>query len=72
MLAILIFAFLVLAAASFLYKGNRPEVDGLIYVKKQEGIDIGTFYPVKVTNTAEYDLVGEVDWKKHKSWGRLT
>ncbi|MBU1864684.1 MAG: 30S ribosomal protein S12 methylthiotransferase RimO [Candidatus Omnitrophica bacterium] len=39
---------------------DAPEVDGLIYVKKKRDIEIGNFYPVKVMDTFEYDLVGKI------------
>ena len=37
---------------------DAPEVDGLIYVKGK-GLKTGNFYDVNVTDTYEYDLVGE-------------
>ena len=41
---------------------DAPEIDGFTYVKKEDGIEIGEFYPVRITNTEEYDLIGEVVW----------
>ena len=37
-----------------------PEIDGILYVNKKEGIKIGDIVKVKVTETLEYDLVGDV------------
>ena len=39
-------------------EGDAPEVDGGVYVSGK-GIKIGEFYKVKITDTLEYDLVGE-------------
>jgi len=38
---------------------DAPEVDGLVYVKSQKSLKSGDFVKVKITATAEYDLVGE-------------
>ena len=38
---------------------DAPEVDGVVYVKAK-GLKIGSFYNVRITDTYEYDLVGEV------------
>ncbi|MEE8317327.1 MAG: MiaB/RimO family radical SAM methylthiotransferase [Candidatus Omnitrophota bacterium] len=37
---------------------DAPDVDGLVYVKG-EGLEIGNFYNVRITDTYEYDLVGQ-------------
>jgi ribosomal protein S12 methylthiotransferase len=37
---------------------DAPEVDGSVYVSGR-GLKIGGFYPVKITGTMEYDLIGE-------------
>ncbi len=39
---------------------DAPEVDGLVYVEKKDGIEIGEFYPVKIIDSYEYDLIGTV------------
>ncbi|MCX5702563.1 MAG: MiaB/RimO family radical SAM methylthiotransferase [Candidatus Omnitrophica bacterium] len=39
---------------------DAPEVDGLVYVKSRKLLGEGEFVKLKVTNTLEYDLVGEV------------
>ena len=38
---------------------DAPEVDGNVYVTGRD-IKVGNFYKVKITDTLEYDLVGEV------------
>lgn len=38
--------------------GDAPEVDGTVYVTGKN-LRIGQFYPVRVTDALEYDLVGE-------------
>ena len=38
---------------------DAPEVDGLVYVRGED-LKIGSFYNVRITDTYEYDLVGEV------------
>jgi ribosomal protein S12 methylthiotransferase len=38
---------------------DAPEVDGLIYVDSKERLNPGDFVKVKITDTLEYDLVGE-------------
>jgi len=39
---------------------DAPEVDGLVYLKTQKDVKVGEFYKVKIIDTLEYDLVGEV------------
>lgn len=40
-------------------EGDAPEVDGCVYVSGKN-IKIGDFYKVKIKDTLEYDLVGDV------------
>ena len=37
-----------------------PEIDGLIYIKKQKKLNLGDIVKVKITDIMEYDLMGEV------------
>lgn len=39
-------------------EGDAPEVDGCIYVHGKD-LKLGNFYDAKITDTLEYDLVGE-------------
>jgi ribosomal protein S12 methylthiotransferase len=39
---------------------DAPEVDGLVYVNARGPLKIGEFVKVRITDTLEYDLVGEV------------
>jgi len=39
---------------------DAPEVDGLVYVNAKSALKIGEFASVIITDTLEYDLVGEV------------
>ena len=39
---------------------DAPDVDGFVYVKKDDRIQVGELYPVKILDTYEYDLMGEV------------
>jgi ribosomal protein S12 methylthiotransferase len=39
---------------------DAPEVDGCVYVRSNRPLAIGDFVQVKITDTLEYDLVGEV------------
>ena len=39
---------------------DAPEVDGLVYIKTKQELAIGNFADVKIIDTWEYDLVGEV------------
>ena len=39
---------------------DAPEVDGLIYVKTRKELPIGDFVDAKITDTYEYDLMGEL------------
>lgn len=39
---------------------DAPEVDGMVYVKSRGRLKAGDFVKVKITDTLEYDLVGEV------------
>ncbi|MFC1658255.1 MiaB/RimO family radical SAM methylthiotransferase [Candidatus Omnitrophota bacterium] len=38
---------------------DAPEVDGLVYVKSKKELTIGDFVDVEITDTLEYDLLGE-------------
>jgi len=38
---------------------DAPEIDGAVYIKSKN-LKIGDFYNVKITDTYEYDLVGEL------------
>ncbi len=39
---------------------DAPEVDGLVYVKSKRELPVGSFEEVKIVDTLEYDLVGEL------------
>ncbi|MCM8770878.1 MAG: 30S ribosomal protein S12 methylthiotransferase RimO [Candidatus Omnitrophica bacterium] len=39
---------------------DAPEVDGLVYIKSDKNLKSGDFVKVKITDTLEYDLVGEL------------
>lgn len=39
---------------------DAPEVDGVVYVKTRHRLEPGEFVKVKITDTLEYDLVGEL------------
>jgi ribosomal protein S12 methylthiotransferase len=41
-------------------QGDAPEVDGMVYINTNLPLKIGKFVQVKITDTLEYDLVGEV------------
>jgi ribosomal protein S12 methylthiotransferase len=38
---------------------DAPEVDGLVYVNSNRKLEPGDFIKVRITDTLEYDLVGE-------------
>lgn len=38
---------------------DAPEVDGMVYVNSKRALSAGEFVKVKITDTLEYDLVGE-------------
>jgi ribosomal protein S12 methylthiotransferase len=40
-------------------QGDAPEVDGLVYINTKQPLKIGKLIQVKITDTLEYDLVGE-------------
>jgi len=40
-------------------QGDAPEVDGEVFIKTKQPLEIGKFIQVKITDTLEYDLVGE-------------
>lgn len=48
----------------FVYKCRTefqaPEIDGIVFVYSREKLDVGSFVNVQITNTLEYDLVGDV------------
>jgi len=41
-------------------QADAPEVDGTVYVNSKKQLRSGDFVPVKITDTLEYDLVGEL------------
>jgi ribosomal protein S12 methylthiotransferase len=41
-------------------QGDAPEVDGVVYVNTSRELKSGEFVQVKITDTLEYDLVGEL------------
>ncbi|MCX5669206.1 MAG: 30S ribosomal protein S12 methylthiotransferase RimO [Candidatus Omnitrophica bacterium] len=41
-------------------QGDAPEVDGVVYINTRQLLKIGKFEQVRITDTLEYDLVGEV------------
>ena len=38
---------------------DAPEVDGLVYIKSKRKLKPGDFVNLEITDTLEYDLVGE-------------
>ena len=40
-------------------QADAPEVDGVVYINTKKSLSIGKFIQVKITDTLEYDLVGE-------------
>jgi ribosomal protein S12 methylthiotransferase len=40
-------------------KYNTPEVDGIVYIHSSQPLTLGEFIEVKITDTLEYDLIGE-------------
>ena len=40
-------------------KYDSPEVDGIVYVNTERVLEIGTIIKCKITDTMEYDLIGE-------------
>jgi len=41
-------------------ENDAPEVDGVVYVNSDKALKAGEFVKVRITDTLEYDLVGEV------------
>ena len=39
---------------------DAPEVDGIVYLRAQRKLLPGQFHKVKIIDTLEYDLVGEL------------
>jgi ribosomal protein S12 methylthiotransferase len=42
-------------------QGDAPQVDGMVYINTNQPLKIGKFIQVKIKDTLEYDLVGEVE-----------
>ena len=38
---------------------DAPEIDGYTYITTDRDLDIGSFVKVKITDSMEYDLIGE-------------
>ena len=39
---------------------DSPEIDGVLYIESNKELQIGNFYNVRITDSLEYDLIGEV------------
>ena len=39
---------------------DSPEIDGVVYIHSDEPLDLGSFVNVKINETLEYDLIGEL------------
>lgn len=39
---------------------DSPDIDGIVYINSSQDIDLGDFVTVKITDSLEYDLIGEV------------
>ena len=39
---------------------DSPEIDGIVYVHSKKSLDIGSIVKVKITDSLEYDLMGEI------------
>ena len=39
---------------------DAPEADGMVYVNSKKELNMGDFVKVRITDTLEYDLVGNV------------
>jgi len=40
--------------------GDAPDVDGTIFIRSNQRIDVGKIYNAHVTDTQNYDLVGSI------------
>lgn len=50
------------------HAGQCPEIDGHVIINDSRGVTaFGKVYPVKITETTEYDLIGKVDLKQSGS-----
>ena len=41
-------------------RGDAPDIDGKIFFTSDEKLEIGQYVTVKITDTLDYDLIGEV------------
>lgn len=41
-------------------KGDAPDIDGKVFFAGSEKLDIGQYVDIKITDTLDYDLIGEV------------
>lgn len=44
-------------------QADAPEVDGVVYVQTKQALKAGEFVRVKITDSLEYDLVGETSYE---------
>lgn len=44
-------------------QADAPEVDGIVYVQTKQALKAGEFVRVKITDSLEYDLVGETSYE---------
>ena len=39
---------------------DAPDVDGRVYFKSKDKVELGSFVNVRITEAMDYDLVGEI------------
>lgn len=37
-----------------------PEEDGVVFIKKEKELEIGSFVECKIIDVSDYDLIGEI------------
>ena len=40
------------------YMSAPDGIDGVVYIRSEEELQIGSFYPIKITGYKDYDLIG--------------
>ena len=37
-----------------------PEEDGVVFIKREKELELGSFIECKITKVSDYDLIGEI------------
>lgn len=45
---------------------DAPDIDGIVYIKSKKDLKLGEFVNIKIVDSLEYDLIGEIEYEFSK------